>query len=40
MVTKITPANNLEDPFTKILLAKTFDRHVEGMAVRCVASWL
>ena len=29
VVTKITSANNLEDPFTKSLPAKTFDRHVD-----------
>ena len=39
-VIKIASANNLEDPFTKSLLAKTFDSHVEGIGVRCVASWL
>ena len=40
VVTKIPSADNLTDPFTKSLLAKTFDRHVERMGVRCVASWL
>ena len=40
VVTKIASADNLADPFTKSLLAKTFDKHVEGMGVRCVASWL
>jgi hypothetical protein len=38
-VTKIASANNLADPFTKSLQAKTFDSHVEGMGVRCVAAW-
>ena len=40
VVTKIASADNLTDPFTKSLPAKTFDWHVEGMVVRCVASWL
>ena len=39
-VTKIASANNLTDTFTKSLPAKTFDSHVEGMGVRCVAAWL
>ena len=40
VATKIALANNLTYPFTKSLPAKTLDRHVEGMGVRCVASWL
>ena len=40
VVTKIASIDNLVDPFTKSLPAKTFDRHVEGMEVRFVASWL
>ena len=40
MVTKIASVDNLIDPFTKSLPAKTFDRHVEGVRVRCMASWL
>ena len=40
MVTKIASTDNLADPFTKSLHAKPFDRHVEEMGVRCVASWL
>ena len=39
-MTKIASADNLTYPFTKSLQTKTFDRHVEGMGVRCVASWL
>ena len=39
-VTKIASEDNLAYPLTKSLPAKTFDRHVEGMRVRCVASWL
>ncbi|WP_316213617.1 Ty1/Copia family ribonuclease HI, partial [Escherichia coli] len=38
-VTKIASADNLADPFTKSLLAKAFDNHVEGMGVRCVPAW-
>ena len=40
VVTKIASADNLVDPFRKSLPAKTFNRHVERMGVRCVASWL
>ena len=40
VVIKIASTDNLVNPFTKSLPAKTFDRHVEGMRVRCVASWL
>ena len=40
VVTKIASADNLEDSFTKSLPTKTFDRHVEGMGVRCVALWI
>ena len=40
MVTKIASVDNFADPFTKSLPSKTFDRHVEGVGVRCVASWL
>ena len=40
VVTKIASTDNLENPFTKSLLCKTFDRHVEGIGVRCVESWL
>ena len=39
-VIKIASAKNLADPFTKSLPAKPFDSHVEGIGVRCVASWL
>ena len=40
VVTKIASTDNLADPFTKSLPAKTFDSHVEGMGVRFVESWL
>ena len=39
-VIKIASTNNLAEPVTKSLPANTFDSHVEGMGVRCVASWL
>ena len=39
-VSQITSENNLADPFTKGLAQKIFDQHVEGMGVRCIASWL
>ena len=38
VVTKIASADNLADPFTKALSAKAFDRHVEGMGIRCKAT--
>ena len=38
VVAKITSADNLVDPFTKSLPAKAFDRHVEGMGIRCMAT--
>jgi hypothetical protein len=34
-VVKIASEDNLADPFTKSLPAKTFDGHVEKMGVRC-----
>lgn len=40
VVTKIASENNLADPFTKSLPAKTFDSHVEGMGVRIIDAWL
>ena len=39
-VSQIASNDNLADPFTKGLTQKIFDRHVEGMGVRCLASWL
>ena len=36
VVAKIASADNLADPFTKALPAKAFDRHVEGMRMRCM----
>ena len=38
-VTKIASTNNLADPFTNGLYAKTFDSQVNGMEVRCVVAW-
>ena len=40
VVSQIAPEDNLADPFTKGLTQKIFDQHVEGMGVRCMASWL
>ena len=40
MVAKIASENNFVDPFTKALPQKSFDRHVEGMVVRVVGTWL
>ena len=36
VIAKIASADNLADPFTKALPAKAFDRHVEGMGIRCM----
>lgn len=38
VVVKIASADNIADPFTKSLPAKTFDRHVEAMGVKCMAA--
>ena len=35
-VVKIATENNLADPFTKALSGGTFDRHMEGIGVRCI----
>ena len=34
MVCKIALANHLADPFTKTLLQKSFDSHLEGFGMR------
>ena len=34
MVCKIASEDNLADPFTKTLVARRFDEHVEGMGIR------
>ena len=39
-VSQILSEDNLADPFTKGLTQRIFDQHVEGMGVRCIASWL
>ena len=39
-VSRIALEDNLVDQFTKGLTQKIFDCHVEGMGVRCIASWL
>ena len=36
VVAKINSANNLTDPFTKVLSQRTFESHLEGMGVRLV----
>ena len=36
LVAKIESANNLADPFTKVLPQRTFESHLEGMGVRLV----
>ena len=37
-VSQITSEDNLAYPFTKDLTQETFDRHVEGMRVRCITA--
>ena len=39
-VSHIAFEDNLADHFTKDLTQRIFDQHVEGMGVRCIASWL
>ena len=36
VVAKIESANNLADPFIKVLPQRTFESHLEGMGVRLV----
>ena len=40
VVAKIDSANNLANPFTKILPQRTFESHLEGMRVRLVHNGL
>ena len=40
VVIQIASEDNLADPFTKGLVPKIFDQHVEGTGVRCIAAWL
>ena len=40
VVSQIASKDNLADSFTKGLAQKFFDQHLEGMGVRCIASWL
>ena len=40
VVTKIASIDNLVDPFTKSLPAKTFDSHLKGMRFRYITTWL
>ena len=39
-VSQIASEDNLANLFTKGLTQMIFDQHVEGMGVRCIASWL
>ena len=39
-VSQIASEDNLADLFLKGLIKRIFDQHVEGMRVRCIASWL
>ncbi|XP_037493656.1 uncharacterized protein LOC119370145 [Jatropha curcas] len=40
VVAKIASENNLAYPFTKSLLLKTFNSHVEGIGVKIIYAWL
>ena len=40
VVSQLASEDNLADPLIKGLAQKIFDQHVEGMGVRCIASWL
>ena len=37
-VAKIALLDNLADPFTKTLIIKVFEKHVEDLGLRCIAS--
>ena len=37
IVSKIASEENLADPFTKALPQRVFDKHIEGLGVRCMA---
>ena len=39
-VAKIASLENLADPFTKTLATKVFEKHVEGLGLRCIAARL
>ena len=40
VVTKIASKDILADPFTKCLPTKVFEGHLEGLGIRCMASWV
>ena len=40
VVTEIASKENLADPFTKCLPTKVFEGHLEGLGIRCMASWV
>ena len=39
-VTKIATMDNLADSFTKALLSKVFECHLDRLGLRCNSSWL
>ena len=39
-VSQIASEDNLADAFTKALTQRIFNQNVEGIGVRCIASWL
>ena len=38
-ITKIASVDNLTDPFTKPLTTKVFEKHVDGMGMKCNLDW-
>lgn len=40
LILKISPKNNLVNPFTKTLLAKSFRGHLEGLGLRSMSHLL
>jgi hypothetical protein len=39
LVAKVPSAENLVDPFTKILPYKIFESHLEEMRIKCMPNW-
>ena len=40
IITKIATIDNLTDLYTKALLLKVFDSHLDSLVLRCNPSWL
>ena len=39
-VTKIVTTNNVADPFTKVVIGKTFNHHLQSMGMREMPQFL